>query len=160
MTMADAKTDSGGETADAASGGLDERLHGDLAALSEFAQEFAQLRNRSPDERPSHEHAVTESEARGQNAYTSGRINADPTTVEQGLAKLVLTLIEFIRQLLEKQAMRRMDAGSVTDDEIERMGETFMKLEQRMHELKVAFGLEDEELNLSLGPLGDLLPDE
>jgi hypothetical protein len=93
----------------------------------------------------------------GQAAYASGRINADPTTVEQGLAKLVLTLIEFIRQLLEKQAMRRMDAGSLTDDEIERMGETFLKLEQRMQELKEHFELEDGDLNLYLGPLGDLL---
>jgi len=84
-------------------------------------------------------------------------VNADPQGVERGLAKLVLTLIELLRQLLERQALRRIEAGSLTDDEIERLGQTFLKLETRMTELKRIFGLEDEELNLSLGPLGDLL---
>ena len=84
-------------------------------------------------------------------------INADPEGVEKGLAKLVLTLIELLRQLMERQALHRMDAGSLNDAEIERLGETFMKLDSRMEELKVAFGLEGEELNLNLGPLGDLL---
>jgi len=85
------------------------------------------------------------------------RINADPEGVEQGLAKLVLTLIELIRQLMERQALHRMDSNSLNDEEIERLGETFMKLDKRMEELKQIFGLEDEELNLNLGPLGDLL---
>lgn len=85
------------------------------------------------------------------------RINADPEGVERGLAKLVLTVIELIRRMLEHQALRRMEGGSLTDDEIERLGETFMKLEQRMEDLKQAFGLEGEDLNLSLGPLGDLM---
>lgn len=84
-------------------------------------------------------------------------INADPDGVEKGLAKLVLTLIELLRQTMERQALHRMDAGSLTDAEIERLGETFMKLDNRMAELKVAFGLKDEDLNLNLGPLGDLL---
>ena len=85
------------------------------------------------------------------------RVNADPEGVDQGLAKLVLTVIELLRQLMEHQALRRVEAGSLSDDEIERMGQTFLALEQRMEELKIAFGLEDEELNLHLGPLGDLL---
>ena len=85
------------------------------------------------------------------------RINADPDKVEQGLAKLVLTLIELVRRLLERQAIHRMEAGSLTDDEIERLGVTFLKLDTRMDELKVAFGLQDEDLNLNLGPLGDLM---
>lgn len=85
------------------------------------------------------------------------RLDADPSRVEQGLAKLVLTLIELLRRLLEKQAIRRMEAGSLTDEEIERMGITFMKLEQKIRELQVVFGLEDEDLNLNLGPLGDLM---
>jgi len=85
------------------------------------------------------------------------RINADPEGVEQGLAKLVLTLIELVRQLMERQALHRMEGGSLSDDEIERLGQTFMKLDQRMEELKLAFGLEGEELNLHLGALGDLL---
>jgi len=85
------------------------------------------------------------------------RINADPEQVERGLAKLVLTLIELIRQLLERQAVRRVEGGSLTDEEIERLGNTFIKLNERMEELKVAFGLEGCDLNLNLGPLGDLM---
>ena len=85
------------------------------------------------------------------------RINIDPKNVEKGLAKLVLTIVELLRQLMEKQAMRRVEAGSLTDEEIERVGETLMKLENKMKELKEIFGLKDEELNLNLGPLGDLM---
>jgi hypothetical protein len=87
-------------------------------------------------------------------------INADENNVEQGLAKLVLTLVELLRQLLEKQALRRMDSGTLDDQEIERLGTTFMKLKQRIGELQVAFGLEDEDLNIDLGPLGNLLEDQ
>jgi hypothetical protein len=85
------------------------------------------------------------------------RIEADPENVEKGLAQLVLTLIELLRQLMERQALRRMEGGNLTDEQIERLGETFMKLEQRMHELTAEFGLEQRDLNLNLGPLGDLL---
>jgi hypothetical protein len=131
---------------------LDERLSGDLAALSDFARELSQLDNRSQDEPRLGEHSS--------GASTLGRINADESTVEQGLAKLVLTLIELVRRLLEKQAIRRIEAGSLTEEEIERMGETFLKLELRMAELKEIFGLQDEDLNLNLGPLGNLMPDE
>ena len=85
------------------------------------------------------------------------RINADPEKVEQGLAKLVLTLVELLRRLLEKQALRRIEAGSLTPEEIERMGVTFLRLEEQMAELRAHFGLSEEDLNLSLGPLGDLM---
>lgn len=85
------------------------------------------------------------------------RIDANPKNVEKGLARLVLTLVELIRKLLEKQAMRRLEAGSLSDEEIERIGETLMKLDSKMQELKEIFGLRDEELNLNLGPLGDLM---
>jgi len=85
------------------------------------------------------------------------KIEANPENAEKGLAKLVLTLIELIRKLMEKQAMRRVEAGSLTDEEVERVGETLMKLENKMKELKEIFGLKDEELNLNLGPLGDLI---
>jgi len=85
------------------------------------------------------------------------KIDANPKTVEKGLAKLVLTLIELIRKLLEKQAMRRVEAGSLSDEQIENVGETLMKLENKIEELKEIFGLKDEELNLHLGPLGDLV---
>ncbi len=85
------------------------------------------------------------------------RVNADPEQVERGLAQLVLTLVELLRQLMERQALRRMELNTLTDDEIEQMGETFMKLEQRMQELKEHFDFEDRDLNLNLGPLGNLL---
>ena len=85
------------------------------------------------------------------------RVVADPENVERGLAQLVLTLVELLRQLMERQAVRRVEGGSLTDEEIERLGLTFMRLEERMEQLKEAFGLEDDDLNLDLGPLGRLL---
>jgi hypothetical protein len=85
------------------------------------------------------------------------RIEADPEDVERGLAQLVLTLIELLRQLMERQAIRRVEAGTVDEEQVERLGRTFMALEERMDELKAHFGLSDEDLNLDLGPLGRLL---
>ena len=85
------------------------------------------------------------------------RVNADPESVERGLAGLVLTLIELLRQLMERQALRLMDQGSLDDEQIERLGLTFMRLAERMEELKSEFELSDEDLNLDLGPLGSLL---
>lgn len=85
------------------------------------------------------------------------RVDADPEKVERGLAQLVLTLVELLRRLMERQALRRMEQGTLTDEEIERLGQTFMRLDERMAELKEAFGLGDADLNLSLGPLGSLL---
>lgn len=85
------------------------------------------------------------------------RINIDAHSVEQGLAKLVLTLIEFIRRLLEKQAVRRMEGGDLSPEQIEELGLALMKLEAKLHELKEQFGLTDEELNLDLGPVGRLI---
>jgi hypothetical protein len=85
------------------------------------------------------------------------RVNADRESLEKGLAQLVLTLIELLRQLMERQALRRIEGGSLSAEEIERLGETFRLLNDRMAELKEHFGLEDEDLNLDLGPLGRLL---
>lgn len=85
------------------------------------------------------------------------RIEIDPEGVERGLAQLVLTLIEFLRQVLERQAARRMEGGSLSDEEVERVGLALMKLEQKIHELAAHFGLRPSDLNISLGPLGDLL---
>jgi hypothetical protein len=96
-------------------------------------------------------------ELEGSRSAFPRRIEADPENVERGLAQLVLTLIELLRQLMERQALRRMEAGNLDDEQIERLGETFMKLEQRMRELTEQFGLEQRDLNLNLGPLGDLL---
>ena len=84
------------------------------------------------------------------------RINADPEHVEQGLARLVLTVVELLREVLEHQAIRRMDGGTLSDEEIERVGMALLKLNHRMGELKATFGLTDEDLNIDLGPLGRL----
>jgi hypothetical protein len=85
------------------------------------------------------------------------RIEATPEDVESGLAKLVLTLIEFLRQVLEHQAVRRMEGGTLSDEEIERLGLTLMRLQERLDELKEDFGLAGEDLNIDLGPLGKLI---
>jgi len=85
------------------------------------------------------------------------RIDTNAKNAGVGLAKLVLTLIDLIRKLMEKQAMRRIEGGSLSDDEIERLGMTFIKLEDRMNKLKKDFGFKDEDLNINLGPLGDLM---
>ena len=85
------------------------------------------------------------------------RVDADPEQVERGLVQLVLTLVELLRQLMERQAIRRVDAGGLDDEEVERLGRTLMLLDQRMTELREHFGLTPEDLNLDLGPLGRLL---
>ncbi|NYE06810.1 hypothetical protein F4694_003590 [Bacillus niacini] len=85
------------------------------------------------------------------------RLPLDSNQVEQGLAKLVLTIIELLRQLMERQAMRRVENDSLTDEQIEELGLTLMRLEEKMEELKLIFGLEHEDLNIELGPLGKLL---
>ncbi|MCX6306097.1 MAG: gas vesicle protein K [Bacteroidetes bacterium] len=85
------------------------------------------------------------------------KLKLTPDNADSGLAKLVLTLVELIRKLVEKQAMRRVDGGTLTDTEIERLGETLMKLELKMEEMKKHFNLTDRDLNINLGPLGDLM---
>ena len=88
------------------------------------------------------------------------RIDIDPEAVERGLGQLVLTVVELVRQLLERQALRRVEGGSLTDAEMERLGLALMRLEERMERLKREFGLEDRDLELTLGPLADLLHHE
>ena len=85
------------------------------------------------------------------------RANVDDEKLERGLAQLVMTLIELLRQLMERQAVHRMTQGSLTPEEVERLGKTFMALADRMEELKEQFDLSDEDLNLNLGPLGNLM---
>jgi hypothetical protein len=85
------------------------------------------------------------------------RWNADPDDVRRSVAKLVLTLVEFIRQLLERQAIRRMDAGTLTAAETEAVGVALMRLEETVRDLAVQFGLAVEDLNLDLGPVGKLM---
>jgi hypothetical protein len=85
------------------------------------------------------------------------RIDCSPENIEQSLAKLVLSLVELLRQLLERQAIRRMEGGTLRDEQIEEMGDALMKLEEKVHELAQHFGLTPADLNLDLGPLGRLL---
>jgi hypothetical protein len=85
------------------------------------------------------------------------RIEANPEDIEAGLAKLVLTLIEFLRQILEHQAVRRMEGGGLTDEEVERLGLALMRLQERLEQIKHEFGLAGQDLNIDLGPLGRLL---
>jgi hypothetical protein len=110
-----------------------DRISGDLALLDEFANEIAKAESMLPR-----------------------HLNADPEKIEQGLAKLVLAIVDLLRRLMEKQAIRRIEGGSLTDEEIERLGLAFMRMEEKLEEIKAAFGLENEDLNLNLGPLGDL----
>lgn len=84
------------------------------------------------------------------------KVKLNPENVRDGLAQLVLTIIELLREIMEKQAMRRMDKGKLTDEEIEKMGKTFRKLRGEVDKLKKHFGLKDEDLDLDLGPLGSL----
>jgi hypothetical protein len=84
------------------------------------------------------------------------RLNTDPDKVENGLAKLVLTLIEVLRKVLEHQAVRRMEGGHLSDEEVERLGVALLRLNDRMQDMKGTFGLTDEDLQIDLGPLGRL----
>jgi hypothetical protein len=85
------------------------------------------------------------------------RIDCSPETIAQGLARLVLGLIELLRRLLERQATRRMEGGSLTDQQIEEMGLALMKLEEKIKDLGQRFGFKSEDLDLDLGSLGNLL---
>lgn len=87
----------------------------------------------------------------------SGRIEIDPENAEQGLAQLVMTVIELLRQIVERHAMRRVEGGTLTEEQIEDLGVALMNLEEKMEELKTIFGLDAEDLNIDLGPLGNLL---
>ena len=85
------------------------------------------------------------------------RWNAEPEDVRRSVARLVLTLVEFVRQLLERQAIRRMEGGTLTDEETEAIGVALMRLEETVRDLATRFELAPEDLNLDLGPLGRLL---
>ena len=100
---------------------------------------------------------VLSDELRQVRAAIPSHIDIDAEGVEQGLAQLVLTLVEYLRQVLERQAVRRMEGGTLTDEEVERVGLALMKLEEKVHEIARSFGLDPSELNLKLGPLGSLV---
>lgn len=89
---------------------------------------------------------------------TCERLSLDPDTVERDLVALVLTVVELLRQLMERQAVRRVDQGDLSEEQIDQIGVTLMLLEDRMAQLRERYGLRPEDLNLDLGPLGTLLP--
>jgi hypothetical protein len=107
-------------------------------------------------EKPFRKDSPKEPGAREGAGSVPARIELSPDNIEQGLAKLVLTLIDFLRQLLERQAIRRMEGGTLSDQEIEQMGEALMKLEAKISQLAEEFGLSPADLNIDLGPLGHL----
>ena len=84
------------------------------------------------------------------------RWNADPDDVQRSVARLVLSLVEFLRKLMERQAIRRMDAGTMTSGEIESVGQALMRLEETVRDIAARFDLKPEDLNLDLGPIGRL----
>ncbi|MFD0415080.1 gas vesicle protein K [Streptomyces sp. NPDC127108] len=86
------------------------------------------------------------------------KMDLEPDTVERDLVALVLTVVELLRELMERQAIRRFESGELTEDQEERVGMTLMLLEDRMTRLRERYGLRPEDLNLDLGPLGPLLP--
>lgn len=88
---------------------------------------------------------------------TASRWNADPQDVQRSVVKLVLTLVEFLRKLMERQAIRRMEEKTLSDDELEAVGQALMKLEETIFELARQFDIPPEQLNLELGPLGRLM---
>lgn len=85
------------------------------------------------------------------------RIDVDPEGVERDLSRLVLTVVELLRRVVEHQAVQRMDDPDLTEEQVERMGTALWRLEEKMQEIKRVFGLADEELNIDLGPLGRVL---
>ena len=85
------------------------------------------------------------------------RWNADPDDVQRSVAQLVLTLVEFVRRLLERQSIRRMEAGTLTDRQVEDVGRALMQLEETVRDIAAKFGIPPEDLNLELGPLGKLI---
>lgn len=95
---------------------------------------------------------------RGRAHHRSHRLETDPEQVQRDLVRLVLTIIELVRQLMERQALRRVDSGDLSDEQVEQLGLALMRLEEAMTELQERFDIDARDLNLDLGPLGTLLP--
>lgn len=126
---------------------LPERARIESEALSDFARAMnvgAIMREWLP-------------ECAGGRQVQGARLNLDAHTPKNGLGQLVLTLVKLLHELLERQAIRRIEAGSLSDAQIERLGLTLMKQAQEIERLRKEFGLEEDDLNLDLGPLGKVL---
>ncbi|MEJ8654098.1 gas vesicle protein K [Streptomyces sp. MS1.AVA.3] len=119
-------------------------------AFAEVAQAAARAFDLAP--------AGAEEHRQGQESSIAQRLKTDPETVERDLMKLVLTIVELLRQLMERTALHRVDQGDLSEEQEERVGMTLMILQDRMTELCERYGLTMEDLNLDLGPLGSLLP--
>ncbi len=111
----------------------------------------------SGTETPASEHDLLAARLREIAPLLPARLDASPEDIDAGVAKLVLTLVEFIRQVLEHQAVRRMEGGGLSDEEVEKLGLALMRLQERVSEVKDVFGLRGDDLNIDLGPLGRLL---
>jgi hypothetical protein len=90
-------------------------------------------------------------------AEDTPRWNADPEDVQRSVARLVLSLVEFLRKLMERQTIRRMEADTLTPEEVENLGLALMRLEETVHDMASRFGIDPADLNLDLGPLGKLI---
>ncbi|MEV3926035.1 gas vesicle protein K [Actinomadura coerulea] len=132
----------------------------DPAVGDPFTDDILAGRTESPGgDAPVRAAPVREADLRERSSRTMQRLRSDPETVERDLVKLVLTLVELIRQLMERQALRRAEGGDLTDQQVEDLGLALMRLDEAMTRLKDHFDLDDHDLNLDLGPLGPLLPD-
>ncbi|MEU9398862.1 gas vesicle protein K [Streptomyces sp. SID4985] len=120
-----------------------------FAEVAEAAERAFRLLPAAPGELPP---------SGGRDRSPARRISSDPDTVERDLVRLVLTLVELLRQLMERQALHRVDQGDLTEEQEERLGATLMILHDRMNALCARYGLTMDDLNLDLGPLGTLLP--
>ena len=135
-----------------------------MTSSRDHSGQSANLRHDPAPESPANTpQEIAEAVSDLQNQLTSAaaaplqRVDCSPESIEQGLAKLVLGLIELLRRLLERQAIRRMEGGTLSEQQVEEMGQALMKLEAKVQELASQFGLKPEDLNLELGPLGNLL---
>jgi hypothetical protein len=127
-----------------------------MALATDPTPEIARLFPDFPEVHPAEQHPARQQAAPAARADLPSKIKLNPDNVRNGFAQLVLTLVELLRELLERQALRRIDGGSLTQGEIERLGETFCRLAEEIERLKEYFGFTDEDLNLNLGPLGRL----
>ncbi|MGW3012325.1 gas vesicle protein K [Streptomyces sp. NPDC001219] len=123
-------------------------------AFAEVARAAARAFDLTPAPAP----APADEQAQGQGSALAQRLRTDPETVERDLIKLVLTIVELLRQLMERTAVHRVDQGDLSEEQEERVGLTLMILQDRMTELCARYGLTMQDLNLDLGPLGSLLP--
>ncbi|MEW1749940.1 gas vesicle protein K [Streptomyces angustmyceticus] len=136
-------------TADEA--GPDGRANPDFAEVAQAAARAFDLVPAGPDENG-------QGQGRAQGSGMAQRLQTDPETVERDLIRLVLTIVELLRQLMERTALHRVDQGDLSEEQEERVGMTLMVLQDRMAELCERYGLTMADLNLDLGPLGSLLP--